>query len=140
ARPVHPRRDGIPLAAGEIAGESSVIEVGPLSAQKDFETAVELQRAIWGFDEVDLLPVRLFVVATKVGGHAFGAFDGDKMIGYLLAIPGIKPGAKGYLHSHMLGVLPEYHNHGVGRTLKLAQREDALQRGIALIEWTFDPL
>jgi predicted GNAT superfamily acetyltransferase len=117
-----------------------VIEVGPLSAQKDFETAVELQRTIWGFDEVDLLPVRLFVVATKVGGQAFGAFDGDKMIGYLLAIPGIKPGAQGYLHSHMLGVLPEYHNHGVGRTLKLAQREDALQRGIALIEWTFDPL
>src|SRR5262249_47814221 len=29
---------------------------------------------------------------------------------------------------------------GVGRILKLRQREDALERGINLIEWTFDPL
>jgi predicted GNAT superfamily acetyltransferase len=117
-----------------------VIEVGPLTTQEDFENAVGLQQQIWGFAEIDLLPVRLFVVATKIGGQAFGAFDGERMIGYCLAIPGIKPGPKSYLHSHMLGVLPDYHNRGVGRTLKLAQREDALQRRIDLIEWTFDPL
>jgi predicted GNAT superfamily acetyltransferase len=40
----------------------------------------------------------------------------------------------------MLAVLPQYQDHGVGRKLKLAQREDALARGIDLIEWTFDPL
>ena len=40
----------------------------------------------------------------------------------------------------MLGVLPEYRDAGVGRMLKLEQREDALARGIELIEWTFDPL
>jgi predicted GNAT superfamily acetyltransferase len=40
----------------------------------------------------------------------------------------------------MLGVLPEYRDSGIGRRLKLEQREDALARGIALIEWTFDPL
>ena len=40
----------------------------------------------------------------------------------------------------MLGVLPEYRNAQIGRRLKLRQREDALARGIALIEWTFDPL
>ena len=28
----------------------------------------------------------------------------------------------------------------MGRILKLAQRDDALSRGIDLIEWTFDPL
>ena len=54
--------------------------------------------------------------------------------------PALKPGGKPYLHSHMLGVLPEYRNAGVGRLLKLHQREDALARGIDLIEWTFDPL
>ena len=57
-----------------------------------------------------------------------------------MAIPGLKPGGKTYLHSHMLGVLPEYRNARVGRALKLAQRDDALSRGIDLIEWTFDPL
>jgi predicted GNAT superfamily acetyltransferase len=62
------------------------------------------------------------------------------MIGFCFAIPGIKPDGRPYLHSHMLGVLPEYRNHAVGRNLKLRQREEALARGIQVIEWTFDPL
>ena len=71
---------------------------------------------------------------------AAGAFDAGCMIAFCLGIPGLKPGNRVYLHSHMLGVLPEYRNAGVGRQLKLRQREDALARGIDLIEWTFDPL
>jgi predicted GNAT superfamily acetyltransferase len=101
---------------------------------------VELQREIWGFSDLELLPLRLFVVATKVGGQVLGAYDGERMVGFLLAIPGLKPGGKSYLHSHMLGVLPEYRNTGVGRMLKLRQRENALATGVDLVEWTFDPL
>src|SRR5258705_10877900 len=119
---------------------TTMIEVRALTAHADLEAAVRLQQEIWGFEEIELLPLRLFVVATKVGGQAFGAFDGKRMVGFCLAIPGMKPGGKSYLHSHMLGVLPEYQNAGVGRKLKLAQREDALQRPLELIEWTFDPL
>src|SRR6266478_8389009 len=125
---------------------TTMIEVRALTAHADLEAAVRLQQEIWGFEEIELLPLRLFVVATKVGGQAFGAFDGKRMVGFCLAIPGLKTkpsrdrqGAV-YLHSHMLGVLPEYQNSGVGRKLKLAQREDALQRPLELIEWTFDPL
>ena len=33
-----------------------------------------------------------------------------------------------------------YRNHGLGRRLKLAQREDAIAKGFELLEWTFDPL
>lgn len=116
------------------------IEVRPLTAHADLDDAVRLQQQIWGFEEIELLPLRLFVVATKVGGQAFGAFDGKRMVGFCLAIPGMKAGGKSYLHSHMLGVLPEYQNAGAGRKLKLAQREDALRRPIELVEWTFDPL
>ena len=117
-----------------------MIEVRPLTSLPDLKEAVRLQQVIWGFEEIELIPLRLFVVATKVGGHAFGGFDGKRMVGFCLAIPGIKPGPKTYLHSHMLGVLPEYRDSGVGRMLKLAQREEALSRNIDLIEWTFDPL
>jgi predicted GNAT superfamily acetyltransferase len=102
--------------------------------------AVRLQKEIWGFQDIELLPVRLFVVASKVGGQVFGAYDGARMIGFLLAIPGVKPGGGSYLHSHMMGVLPEYRNRRVGRELKMRQREEALARGIDLVEWTFDPL
>jgi len=117
-----------------------MIEVRPLTEREDLKTVVRLQREIWGFEDVDLIPLRLFVVATKIGGQVFGAFDAQRMIGFCIAIPGLKAGGKTYLHSHMLGVLPEYRNSGVGRTLKLTQRDDALRRGIDLIEWTFDPL
>jgi predicted GNAT superfamily acetyltransferase len=128
------------MAASKVAGAQSVIEIAALTTQEEFQQAVGLQQEIWGFVEIELLPVRLFIVANKIGGHSFGAFDGKRMVGFCLAIPGMKPGAKGYLHSHMLGVLPEYSDRGLGRALKLAQRDDALKRHIDLIEWTFDPL
>jgi predicted GNAT superfamily acetyltransferase len=119
---------------------AAAISIRALTTQKDFEDAVQLQKEIWGFNDLELLPVRLFIVATKVGGQALGAFDGYRMIGFCLAIPGLKPGGGSYLHSHMLGVSHEYRDVGVGRLLKLKQREDSLARTIELVEWTFDPL
>ncbi|HEX4138043.1 MAG TPA: GNAT family N-acetyltransferase [Bryobacteraceae bacterium] len=111
-----------------------------LSTELELREAVALQKAVWGWDDADLLPFRMFVVATKIGGQLLGAFDADRMIAFCLAIPGLKEDGQAYLHSHMLGVLPEYRNCGVGRGLKLRQRDDAMARGIDLIEWTFDPL
>ncbi len=116
------------------------IEIRRLTTQPEFTEAVQLQKTIWGFEDIDLLPVRLFVVASKVGGHVFGAYDGSRMVAFCLAIPGLKPRGRYYLHSHMLGVLDGYRDLGLGRKLKLAQRGEALERGIDLIEWTFDPL
>ncbi len=111
-----------------------------LSTEPELREAVALQKTIWGFEDADLLPFRMFVVATKIGGQLLGAFEGDRMIAFCVAIPGVKAGGKVYLHSHMLGVLPEYRNAGVGRQIKVRQRDEALARGIDLIEWTFDPL
>jgi predicted GNAT superfamily acetyltransferase len=114
--------------------------VRALSGHAEFAEAVRLQKDIWGFPDLELLPVRFFVVASRIGGQTFGAFDGSRMAGFLLAIPGIKKDTGiTYLHSHMLGVLSDYRDSGVGRMLKAAQREDALARGISLIEWSFDP-
>ena len=126
--------------AGSEASGKPVIEIRKLTELEEFRSAVQLQKVIWGFDDIDLLPLRFFVVASRVGGQVLGAFDGGAMIAFCLGIPGIKPSGHAYLHSHMLGVLPQYHNLGIGRRLKLRQREDALARSIPLIEWTFDPL
>jgi predicted GNAT superfamily acetyltransferase len=115
-------------------------EVRVLSTLDEFNEAVRLQKEIWGFEDIELLPLRLFVVANKIGGLSWGAFEGRRMIGFCIAIPGLKPGGATYWHSHMMGVVAQYRNAGVGRALKLRQREDAIARGIELIEWTFDPL
>ena len=117
-----------------------MIEVRALHELSEFTEAVRLQRTIWGFEDLELLPVRFFVVANKVGGQTIGAFDGARMVGFLLGIPGLKPGGVVYMHSHMMGVLEIYRNSGVGRMLKYAQRDDALANGLDLVEWTFDPL
>jgi predicted GNAT superfamily acetyltransferase len=117
-----------------------MIEIHQLTQLDEFAAVVKLQREIWGFDDVELLPQRLFVVADKIGGQVLGAFDGGKMVAFCLGIPGLKAGGKYYLHGHMMGVLAPYRNGGLGKRLKLEQRNWALNQGIELIEWTFDPL
>jgi len=120
--------------------QRSMITVRALAGRHEYADAVNLQRMVWGWEDLDILPVRFFVVARDIGGQLLGAFDDKFMCGFCVAIPGVHPGAPPYLHSHMLGVLPEYRDAGAGRMLKLAQRDDALARGFDLVEWTFDPL
>ncbi|MGD0570620.1 MAG: GNAT family N-acetyltransferase [Candidatus Sulfotelmatobacter sp.] len=105
----------------------------------ELRACVALQKEIWNFTDAELVPLRMFVVAEKVGGQVMGAFVGADMVGFALSVPGARSG-RVYLHSHMLAVRKEHRNGGLGRRLKLLQREDALARGIELIEWTFDPL
>jgi predicted GNAT superfamily acetyltransferase len=106
---------------------------------EEFETMVDLECEVWGFGERDVVPSQMYVVAAKTGGQVIGAFVEGRMVGFALAYPGIREN-KPYLHSHMAAVLPEFRDLGIGRSLKLAQRDDAIARGIDLIEWTFDPL
>src|SRR5246500_3916561 len=110
----------------------------PQEAQ-EMRLGVDLQRQIWGYSEIDTVPDQMFIVARESGGQVLFAYDQDQPIGFALAFAAIDEGTI-YLHSHMVGVVPGYQNRGVGRLLKLAQREDAIARGIKLIEWTFDPL
>src|SRR5271166_2662092 len=136
-------RTRVPLAAGQAAGEAIVsadaIAIRHCQGLDELRGCVALQKEIWNFSDAELVPLRMFVVAEKVGGQVMGAFDGGEMVGFALSVPGTRSGHV-YLHSHMLAVRKDQRNGGLGRRLKLLQREDALARGIELIEWTFDPL
>ncbi len=105
----------------------------------EMRACVALQKEVWNFSDADLVPLRMFVVAEKIGGQVIGGFEGSEMVGFALAVPGAR-GGRSYLHSHMLAVRKDYRNVGLGRRIKLFQREEALSRGFGLIEWTFDPL
>jgi predicted GNAT superfamily acetyltransferase len=115
------------------------IELRHCREVSEFQACVDLQREVWGFSDADLIPVRMFVVAGKIGGQVIGAFAGQTLVGFALSIPGSRDG-RTYLHSHMLAVRERYRNAGLGRRLKLAQRDDAVARKFELMEWTFDPL
>jgi len=115
------------------------IELRHCHSIEDFRACVALQKEVWNFSDAELIPLRMFVVADKVGGQVMAAFDGEAMVGFALSVPGTRSGQI-YLHSHMLAVRKDYRNAGLGRRLKLMQRDDALARAIDLIEWTYDPL
>ena len=132
------------MAAGETTGKLPTVKTDSIVIRnchdlEELRTAVALQKEVWNFTDAELVPLRLFVVAEKVGGQVIGAFDGARMVGFALAVPGVR-GEYRYLHSHMLAVVGDYRNYGLGRRIKLFQREEAMTRGFELIEWTFDPL
>jgi predicted GNAT superfamily acetyltransferase len=118
------------------------IAIRKCNSLDEFKACVTLQKEVWNFDDVDMVPLRMFVVSYKIGGQIIGAFDAgrnDELVGFAFSIPGAR-GGRPYLHSHMLAVRERWRDHGLGRRLKLAQRDDAILRGFELMEWTFDPL
>lgn len=125
-------------ARGDTNLESETV-IRVLETPDEMDACVELQRRAWGFTDLDLIPKRVFVVTHKIGGQVLGAWIGDRLVGFSMALPGHRPGQT-YWHSHMLAVEESQRNRGLGRRLKLEQREGALAQGIELIEWTFDPL
>jgi predicted GNAT superfamily acetyltransferase len=120
-------------------GNGLGIDVQPLQEQHHFQQAIEIQRRTWGYSDCDVIPSNVFSAAARFGGQALGAFDGGKMVALALSF-GSSEGGRFHFHSHMVGVLPEYQNCGLGKLIKLAQREDALRRGVNLISWTYDPM
>jgi predicted GNAT superfamily acetyltransferase len=115
------------------------ISVRPCATVSEYERCGEIQRSVWGYNERDVVPSHVFVVASKTGGQVLGAFADEVLIGFVLAFAAFRDSGI-YLHSHLAAVLPQQQDRGVGRMLKLAQRDEALARDIGLIEWTFDPL
>jgi len=138
------------MAAGQDPGGNKALSVAQHGTEQitirkcvgidELNACVALQVATWGYDELDVVPRRMFTVAQRIGGQVMGAFAEDgRLAGFAMSIPGIRHG-EAYLHSHMLAVRDSFRNHGLGRKLKLAQRDDAIQQGFELLEWTFDPL
>lgn len=118
---------------------SDGIAVRKCTALAEFEACVALQRDIWGEDDLEIEPVSGFIVASETGGQVLGAFDGARLVGYTLGLVGYRHGVI-YMHSHHSGVHHDYRDRGVGRSLKLFQRDEALSRDIRLVQWTFDPI
>ncbi len=145
------------------ATATGAVTIRKCETLEEIRACFALQKEVWRFSDAELVPVRIFVVAGKIGGQVIGAFaakdakssaggrdkghgdrdrhnsDKEELIGFALAIPGVRNGHS-FLYSQMLAVRQQYRNGGLGRRIKLYQREEALERGFELMEWTFDPL
>lgn len=113
------------------------MKIRPLTAIEDHKRLEEAQRVIWG--EGTAVVYDQTLAACKYGGIALGAFDEGRMAGFCYGWPAYD-GRQVWLHSHLLGVFPEYRSHGLGVTLKQAQAREALARGYRRMTWTYDPL
>ncbi len=108
--------------------------------REDLSECIRIQKEIWGYAEHELYPLRLFVNLNRIGGHVLGAFTTEgELVGFAASTPAFH-GKRRYLHSLSLGIVRGHENRGLGRALKLAQRNLALRAGINSIEWSFDPL
>lgn len=110
-----------------------------ISEISELRQVEQLQKEVWGVADLEVLPALALIPMIELGGVLVGAFEEDRMAGFVFGFPGRENG-KTILHSDMLAVRPEYRKHGLGRKLKLAQRDRALASGISTITWTFDPL
>jgi predicted GNAT superfamily acetyltransferase len=110
-----------------------------LTTLDDFSEVVELERQVWGPGYHDVVPVPILAVSVKRGGILIGAFENDRLIGFVYSLPAIKHG-KPIQWSHMLGVVGDRRRAGVGYELKMLQRDRTIAMGLDLIEWTFDPM
>lgn len=116
-----------------------MIDIRPLHTIPELEEAADVQEAVWGLNPRNVVPSSITHVLTMRGGLVVGAYDGDRMIGMLLALPA-KDQDELILWSHMTGVMREYQGRGIGASLKRYQREWALAQGYQRIGWTVDPL
>jgi chorismate synthase len=117
------------------------ISIRPLETMEDFRACEDLQRRVWALpDNLDVVPLHLLVAVQRSGGLLLGAFDGEEIVGFVFGFLGSAAGKRLKHSSHMMGVAPGYQGLGIGYRLKLAQREHALEDGLDLVTWTYDPL
>lgn len=123
----------------EVTACHPAVEFRVLASAEELPQISALERAVWRYDDVDLIPVTMLVATIKCGALVLGAFDEARIIGFAYSMPGRR--LERWIHwSHMLGVSPAYRGAGLGYRLKLEQRRLVAEAGFAEIHWTFDPL
>ena len=116
------------------------VTLRPLASRADYDACVRLQREIWGHDFADIVSPTILMVSQRVGGVAAGAFDDrGRLLGFVFGISGVRDGVPSHW-SDMLAVHPDARRRGLGRRLKLFQRQRLLANGIEVACWSFDPL
>lgn len=106
-----------------------------LETREEYEMALEVQKSVWGMEDIETLPVH-FMIAYREYGEQWGTFDNNKMVAVLLSYPCED---RRYL-MHMLGTIPEYRGKGIGEKLMRQVKQRLIERKQEFLIWTYDPL
>jgi predicted GNAT superfamily acetyltransferase len=110
-----------------------------LHTHAEYDECVAIQKETWGAPFTEIVAASVLMISQKVGGIVAGAFEGDRMIGFVFGLTGIMH-RKPVHWSHMLAVRDATRGSGLGQQLKWYQRELLLKMGVEVVYWTFDPL
>jgi predicted GNAT superfamily acetyltransferase len=119
------------------AAEAANVDLRPLFSLDQFDDAIGIMVATWG--PFQLPPREVITALAHSGNVPLGAYVDERLVGFVLGWAGVDEEGL-HVHSHMLAALPERRHRGVGFALKLGQRAQALDQGIHVARWTFDPL
>jgi predicted GNAT superfamily acetyltransferase len=120
---------------------SPAVRVRPLTGPAEMHAAVALYREVFRLGETDpAVSPRLLISLAHNGGSVVGAFDGDDLVGFAYGFGGVDPAGRVYHYSQMAAVRDDQQGRGVGRALKLGQREQVLATGVTAMRWSFDPV
>lgn len=113
-----------------------------LTKKRDLDQVAELQQAIWGMAEIDVMPAHAMMAFSRIGGGVFGAEADGKIVACAVAFPAWRKGKEEgrFLWSEFAGVHPNYQGKGIGFHLKHFQYTWASAHHYSAIHWTFDPL
>jgi predicted GNAT superfamily acetyltransferase len=115
------------------------INIRECTTIEELTGCIALQREVFALPEIEISPVRHFIVTRNAGGFTLGAFSGDELIGFVLSVPAYLRGQRAF-YSHMTAVRSSFQGTGIGARLKWAQRERSLNEGVQFIKWTFEPI
>jgi len=120
------------------AARAAGVTLRPLTRLDDADRILGVMIATWG--EHQLIPREMLRALGDSANPPYGAFMGERLVGYVLGWIAADDRDGLVVHSHMLATLPELRHRGIGYALKLAQRAQALDVGVGVVRWTFDPL
>ncbi|MEK6279824.1 MAG: hypothetical protein AABN95_05675 [Acidobacteriota bacterium] len=106
----------------------------------ELDNCIRLQREVFGLPDLEISPRRHLIVSRQAGGWTLGAFSGNRLVGFVHHLAGVRGGNEIFGYSHMMAVAFDYQNKGVGARLKWSQRARAMAEGRGFIKWTWDPM
>ena len=132
------RDAGDAWALAQQAADAAGVTLRRFETLDDADRILRVLASTWGGHEP--FPREMIRALADSGNVPILALDEGDAIGYVLGWTGVEPEDGLHVHSHMLAALPDRRHRGVGFALKLAQRALALEQGIEVVRWTFDPL
>ena len=121
------------LSAARTAG----VTVCTVDDAADVQDAADFLADLWRAPRsAPPYPAEVLISLVHAGGAVHAAFDGQRLVGASVAVPG--PPATESVYSLVAGAVAS--DRGIGYALKQAQRLWALKHDRATMRWTFDPL